>query len=109
MHAACWAHARRKFFQAVELNPQDQSAVGIVAQMDELFEFDAQAREQALSQEDRQLLRLEKSKPLFELSNNLAENGMRPVAPDQNKQPRSLIGPSPWHEATMGSDNRASS
>jgi hypothetical protein len=45
----------------------------------------------------------------FELSNNLAENGMRPVAPDQNKQPRSLIGPSPWHEATMGSDNRASS
>jgi transposase len=98
-------------------------APGIVAQMDELFEFDAQAREQALSQEDRQLLRLEKSKPLLdeiktqiqaarscalpksvlakacnytltlwtrltrflehpelELSNNLVENGMRPVA-----------------------------
>ena len=34
--------------------------------MDELFAFDAQAREQALSQEDRQLLRLEKSKPLLE-------------------------------------------
>jgi len=123
VHAACWAHARRKFFQAVELNPQDQSAVGIVAQMDEPFEFDAQAREQALSQEDRQLLRLEKSKPLLdeiktqiqaarscalpksvlakacnytltlwtrltrflehpelELSDNLVENGMRPVA-----------------------------
>jgi transposase len=123
VHAACWAHARRKFFQAVELNPQDKSAVGIVAQMDELFEIDAQAREQASSQEDRQLLRLEKSKPLLEqiksqiqaartdalpksvlakacnytltlwtrltrllehpeleLSNNLAENAMRPVA-----------------------------
>ena len=91
--------------------------------MDELFEIDAQARKQRLSQEDRQLLRLEKSKPLLEeiksqiqaartsalpksvlakacnytltlwtrltrflehpvleLSNNLAENAMRPVA-----------------------------
>ena len=123
VHAACWAHARRKFFQAVELNPEDHRAIGIVAQIDELFAIDAQAREQGLSQEDRQVLRLEKSKPLLEqiktqiqaarsdalpksvlakacnytltlwvrltrfleypeleLSNNLAENAMRPVA-----------------------------
>ena len=123
VHAACWAHARRKFFQAVELNPQDQTAIAIVAQINELFELDAQAREQGLNQADRQLLRLEKSKPLLEeiksqiqaartsalpksvlakacnytltlwmrltrflehpeleLSNNLAENSMRPVA-----------------------------
>jgi hypothetical protein len=66
VHAACWAHARRKFFQAVELNPVDRTAIGIVAQLDELFEIDAQARKQGLSQEDRQLLRLEKSKPLLE-------------------------------------------
>jgi transposase len=107
----------------VELNRQDQTAIGIVAQMDELFAIDAQAREQALSRADRQLLRLEKSKslleeiksqiqaartsalpksvlakacnytltlwtrltrflehPELELSNNLAENAMRPVA-----------------------------
>jgi transposase len=123
VHAACWAHARRKFFQALELNPKDQSAIGIVARIDELFGIDAQTRDQGLSQEDRQLLRLEKSKPLLEqiktqiqttrcdalpksvlakacnytltlwtrlsrfleypqleLSNNLAENSMRPVA-----------------------------
>ena len=123
VHAGCWAHARRKFFQAVELNPKDQSAIGIVARMDELFGVDARARDQALSQEERQLLRLDKSKPLLEqiktqiqtarsdalpksalakacnytltlwtrlsrfldypqleLSNNVAENSMRPVA-----------------------------
>jgi transposase len=123
VHAACWAHARRKFFQAVELNPKDQSAIGIVAQIDELFGIDAQARDQGLSQEERQSLRLEKSKRLLEqiktqiqtarsdalpksvlakacnytltlwtrlsrfleysqleLSNNLAENAMRPIA-----------------------------
>ena len=65
VHAACWAHARRKFFQAVELNPQDQRAIRIVAQMDELFEIDEKAREEALSREDRHTLRLEKSKALL--------------------------------------------
>ena len=107
----------------MELNPEDQRAICIVAQIDELFAIDAQAREQGLSQEDRQVLRVEKSKPLLEqiktqiqaarsdalpksvlakacnytltlwvrltrfleypeleLSNNLAENAMRPVA-----------------------------
>jgi transposase len=32
VHAACWAHSRRKFFQAAELNLKDQLAIGIVAQ-----------------------------------------------------------------------------
>jgi transposase len=41
VHAGCQAHARRKFFQAVELNPKDQDALRIVAQMDELFAMDA--------------------------------------------------------------------
>ena len=59
VHAACWAHARRKFFQAVELNPKDQDTLRIVAQMDELFAIDAQARKQGLSPQDRQLLGLE--------------------------------------------------
>jgi hypothetical protein len=121
------AHARRKFFQAVELNPEDQTAIGIVAQMDGLFEIDARAGEEALSLEDRHFLRLEKSKPLLEeiksrieaarsgalpksmlakaynytltlwarltrfldhpmleLSNNLAEHAIRPVALGRN-------------------------
>ena len=123
VHAACWAHARRKFFQAVELNPEDRTAIGIVAQIDELFAIDEKARQEALSQEERHCLRLEKCKPLLdsiksqieaarsgalpksvlakacnytltlwtrltrfleypvlELSNNLAENAIRPVA-----------------------------
>ena len=102
---------------------RSRKAICIVAQIDELFAIDAQVREKGLSQEDRQVLRLEKSKPLLEqiktqiqatrsdalpkrvlakacsytltlwvrltrlleypeleLSNNLAENAMRPVA-----------------------------
>jgi len=111
------------FFQAVELNPQDQQAIRIVAQMDKLFAVDEKASEEGLSPEERHTLRLEKTQPLLEeiksqieaarsgalpksvlakacnytptlwtrltrfleypdleLSNNCAENAMRPVA-----------------------------
>ena len=67
VHAACWAHARRKFFEALKVNPKDQSSIGIVAQMDELFAIDGQAREQGLTHHhDRQVLRLQKARPLLE-------------------------------------------
>jgi hypothetical protein len=49
---------------AVKLNPRDQTSIRIVAQMDELFAIDAQARQEGLSQSDRHVLRLEKSQPL---------------------------------------------
>ena len=66
LHAACWAHARRKFFEAVKLNPKDQTSIRIVAQMDELFAIDAQAREEKLTQSDRSVRRLENARPLLE-------------------------------------------
>ena len=123
VHAACWAHARRQFFEAVQLNPRDPVATPIVARMDEPFAVDAEARRRAIGLTGRHALRQEKAKPLLgdirskieaaqsaalpssalskacqyaltlwrkltqfleypelELSNNLAENSMRPVA-----------------------------
>jgi len=123
VHAVCWAHARRKFFEAAQLNPNDAAATRIVGLIDDLFGIDAHAREQNLDHTARQALRLERAKPLvevirgeveatrnaclpssalgkaanytlslwrkltrfleypeLELSNNLAENSMRPVA-----------------------------
>ena len=123
VHAACWAHARRQFFEAVQLNPRDPVATPIVAQMDELFAVDSEARRKGLSVAARNVRRQERAKPLLdyirskietalpmalpssvlskacqyaltlwkklarfleypelELSNNLAENSMRPVA-----------------------------
>jgi transposase len=44
VHAVCWAHARRKFFEAVKLNPRDQTSIQILARMDELFAIDEKAR-----------------------------------------------------------------
>jgi len=123
VHAGCLAHARRKFVDAVKLNPKDQQAARIVALMDELFAIDREAREQNLDYAQRNALRQQRAPqvlerlrsevlsakktalpksaagqaanytlslwtklteclnhPELELSNNLAENSMRPIA-----------------------------
>jgi hypothetical protein len=122
-HVGCWAHARRKFVDAVKVNPQDGAAIAMVARMDALFLIDRDARRRQLSADQRQAQRQEyaeewlkeirescltlakqalpksalgqaaaytlnmwtKLRRCFdyaevELSNNLAENSMRPVA-----------------------------
>jgi transposase len=123
VHAACWAHSRRRFVEATKLNQQDVASARIVAQMAKLFAIDAQARDESMDHAARHALRMERaplvlaelkaqiesasrtslpSSPLgkaaaytlrlwdklrrfldypeLELSNNLAENSMRPVA-----------------------------
>jgi transposase len=123
VQVGCWAHARRKFVDAVKLNPQDAEAVAMVTRMDALFLIDRDARQRELSVDARLAQRAEyaeewlqeihetslrlsrealpksalgqavtytlnqwpKLRRCFdyaavELSNNLAENSMRPVA-----------------------------
>ena len=123
VHVGCWAHARRKFVDAVKLNARDEYAVRMVASMDALFRVEAEARQGGLAAEERLALRREQSEALarqihddclalakralpqsairkaaaytlnqwtrlkrcleygqVEISNNVAENSMRPVA-----------------------------
>jgi transposase len=123
IHAACWAHARRYFVDAVKLNKQDAASIRAVELINELFAIDAQARNENMDHAGRDVLRHEKAPPLLaeirnhilemskavlpksaagqacrytlalwkklirfleypelELSNNLAENSMRPIA-----------------------------
>jgi transposase len=62
-HVACWAHARRKFVDAVKLNPQDADAAKMVIRMDALFLVDRNARQQEMGAAERQSLRQEHSRP----------------------------------------------
>jgi transposase len=123
VHVACWAHARRKFFEAHQVCPSEGVAKGIVRLIDQLFGIDAEARAQNLDFATRDRLRQQQARPLLdtirqeieaargqalpasklggaiaytlglwerltrfldypelELSTNLAENSMRPVA-----------------------------
>ena len=66
VYAACWAHARRKFIDAVKLNALDKESIGIVEKMDQLFRVDRMARERGLTLEARHASRNEESKPILE-------------------------------------------
>jgi transposase len=123
IHAGCWAHSRRKFVEAVRLNPDDRMATRIVARIDKLFAIDAAAATDKMDSAARHALRRQQAPallaeirqqiescqgsalpastlgkacrytlalwtkltrfldyPELELSNNLAENSMRPIA-----------------------------
>lgn len=123
VHVGCWAHARRRFVDAVKVNKEDGEAINMVTRMDALFLVDRNAREQSLTIAERDAERRKHSLPWVEeihqqclklspkvlpksalgqavnytlnqwpklkrcfeypeveLSNNLAENSMRPVA-----------------------------
>ncbi len=123
VHAACWSHSRRKFIDAIKLNPKDQPAIRIAKLMDDLFAIDAEARAENMDHAARHARRQRHAPPLLadiraqilaaqknalpksatgkaanytlalwnkltlfleypelELSNNLAENSMRPIA-----------------------------
>jgi transposase len=67
VHAACWAHARRKFFDAVKLSPGDLVARQLVERIDDLFAIDAEARDTGMDHAERHVLRGERSRPLIEI------------------------------------------
>ena len=123
VHVGCWAHARRKFVDAVKVNPKDVEAINMVTRMDALFLVDRHARQQQMNVDERLAMRSEHAATWaaeihdecvklrkttlpksalghaitytlnqwpnlrrcfdyaqVELSNNLAENSMRPIA-----------------------------
>jgi hypothetical protein len=53
VHVGCWAHARRKFVDAVKVNPQDGEAIKMVTRMEALFLVDRDARKKEMSVEER--------------------------------------------------------
>ena len=67
--ACCWAHARRRFIDALKVQTKgraaDRGLERTVVLMDELFAIDREAREQKLSLEDRHALRQERAPALL--------------------------------------------
>jgi transposase len=66
VHAACWSHVRRKFTDALKLNPKDATAARLLASIDALFAIDARARAQALSHAQRHELRQHEAPQLLD-------------------------------------------
>jgi len=100
VHAACWAHARRKVFDALKLNPDDRGARQLVERIDGLFLIDAEARDAGMELAGRHALRGKRSVPLLEI---IRKNM---VAVQVERLPASALGKaagytlSLWHKLT---------
>jgi transposase len=81
IHAACWAHARRKLFEAVKLSPEDTMATRLVALIDELFAVDADARKAGMDETARHALRQERSRPMLMIIRRELETAAKSVLP----------------------------
>ena len=61
VHAGCWAHVRRKFHDAHQLDPGNAAARDILERIGRLYEVERAAREQKLGAASRLGLRRERS------------------------------------------------
>ena len=100
VHAACWAHARRKVFDAVKLSPGDRVATQLVARIDELFWIDAEARNAGLDHAARHALRGERSRPLLDIIKNEMESAQATALPSSTLGKAASYTLSLWHKLT---------
>lgn len=81
VHAACWSHSRRKFFEAAQLNPGDVAATRVVVCIDDLFAIDAEARARNLDLAARQALRWEQAPKVLEIIKGRVETALGQALP----------------------------
>jgi transposase len=62
--AGCWAHVRRKFFEALEQSPK--TAAWIMRQIQNLYQVEARLREQRAGPRLREAVRAHQSRPVVE-------------------------------------------
>jgi transposase len=62
--AGCWAHVRRKFFEALEQSPK--TAGWIMRQIQHLYQVEARLREQKVGPRLREAVRAHQSRPIVE-------------------------------------------
>ena len=61
LHAGCWAHVRRKFYDAHQLDPADAAARDVLDRIGRLYQTERQAREAKLEAAGRKALRQQHS------------------------------------------------
>lgn len=61
VHFGCWAHVRRKFHDALKLDPKDARSAGILERIAQLYAVEREARDAGLDASAREALRAERS------------------------------------------------
>ena len=80
-HVGCWAHARRKFFEAKVVSKQTGSADEALASIDKLFAWERELRAEELAPQEFLQRRREQVEPLFQRLRSWLENRQPQVPP----------------------------
>src|SRR5262249_18918315 len=81
VHAACWSHARRKFYEAHQVSPGESVSKGMVLLIDDLVGIDAAARAQKLDLAGRDRLRQQHARPLLDVIRQKIETAREQALP----------------------------
>jgi len=100
VHAACWAHARRKIYEALKLSPDDRTARQLVERIDELFAVDAEARNAGMDHAARHALRGERSGLVIDLLKKEMEAAQAAALPASALGKGIAYTLSLWHKLT---------
>ena len=100
VRAACWAHARRKIYDALKLSPEDRAARQLVERIDELFAVDAEARNAGMDHAARHVMRGERSVPLLGLLRTEMEAAQTVALPASALGKGIAYTLSLWHKLT---------
>jgi len=84
VRAGCLAHVRRKFYDALKLDPDDRDAAEVLGLIARLYAVEKEARERNATAAQRKELRAERSAPIFESSNPASNRPPNPPCPPVN-------------------------
>ncbi|WP_156469980.1 IS66 family transposase, partial [Leptospira alstonii] len=81
LHAGCWNHARRKFFEILKVDSKNAQAQWIVKEIGKLYAVESKAKEGKLSSEEHLRLRQSESKPIIHEIHSWMNKRIVEVAP----------------------------
>lgn len=80
-HFACWAHARRKFHQALDSDKDRADKIMHLIRI--LYDTEQESRQKELNYQQRQELRIQKSQPILDqIKQSLDEFSLQRIHPD---------------------------
>ncbi len=86
VHAGCWAHTRRNFFDAAKNTDAKSNANTAISFIGQLYKIEDEIREKKLSHEEVRKLREEKARPVLDAFRAWLDDRVHHVAP------KSLLG-----------------
>ncbi|EKR75282.1 IS66 family element, transposase domain protein [Leptospira noguchii str. 2006001870] len=81
LHAGCWNHARRRFFEILKIDSKNAQAEWIIKRIGKLYSIESKAKVEGLSSEEHLKLRQSESKPIVDEIRSWMNKRIVEVAP----------------------------